>query len=152
MPTGCTSRLCWRQGVALLLRCLLNHFYPILVAVTGRSQNVLVRVSSPPCALTALSLPSPSSYLYSSQNQFSAFGAFLDPVADKLMVAAVLILLCTQPIPAGPLQGNTWLLPCATLGKRCLVCLHNCASHLCHCLLLALFTKEHVDIRGMKVC
>ncbi|CAJ2640033.1 unnamed protein product [Trifolium pratense] len=31
----------------------------------------------------------------------SSFGAFLDPVADKLMVAATLVLLCTRPLDAG---------------------------------------------------
>lgn len=54
-------------------------------------------------------------YLARKLGAYSAFGAFLDPVADKLMVAAVLILLCTQPIPAGPLAGNAWLIPVMTL-------------------------------------
>ncbi|XP_022139277.1 CDP-diacylglycerol--glycerol-3-phosphate 3-phosphatidyltransferase 2 [Momordica charantia] len=40
----------------------------------------------------------------------SAFGAFLDPVADKLMVAATLILLCTQPLEVSVFGRVPWLL------------------------------------------
>ena len=50
------------------------------------------------------------------QNTTSAFGAFLDPVADKLMVATVLILLATEPLKGGPWAGNTWLLPSLSSG------------------------------------
>ncbi|EER92436.1 hypothetical protein BDA96_01G438200 [Sorghum bicolor] len=38
------------------------------------------------------------------------FGAFLDPVADKLMVAATLVLLCTKPLETSLLNDGPWLL------------------------------------------
>ncbi|KAL5218779.1 hypothetical protein ABZP36_019463 [Zizania latifolia] len=38
------------------------------------------------------------------------FGAFLDPVADKLMVAATLVLLCTKPLETSLLRDGPWLL------------------------------------------
>lgn len=50
------------------------------------------------------------------QNASSAFGAFLDPVADKLMVATVMVLLSTRPLPPGLLAGNAWLMPVVTCG------------------------------------
>lgn len=53
-------------------------------------------------------------FLARKMNVTSAFGAFLDPVADKLMVATVLILLCTRPVPSGVAAGNCWLIPCLT--------------------------------------
>ncbi|KAJ0987704.1 hypothetical protein J5N97_006060 [Dioscorea zingiberensis] len=49
-------------------------------------------------------------YLARKMRLGTVFGAFLDPVADKLMVAATLVLLCTKPLNAGMVGDGSWLL------------------------------------------
>ncbi|WOG96199.1 hypothetical protein DCAR_0415532 [Daucus carota subsp. sativus] len=49
-------------------------------------------------------------YLARRMKLGSAFGAFLDPVADKLMVAATLVLLCTRPPEVAIFEQFPWLL------------------------------------------
>ncbi|KAF3662446.1 Cardiolipin synthase (CMP-forming), mitochondrial [Capsicum annuum] len=49
-------------------------------------------------------------YLARKMNLGTTFGAFLDPVADKLMVAATLVLLCTKPLESSVFGQLPWLL------------------------------------------
>ncbi|WOL04665.1 CDP-diacylglycerol--glycerol-3-phosphate 3-phosphatidyltransferase 2 [Canna indica] len=49
-------------------------------------------------------------YIARKKHLGTAFGAFLDPVADKLMVAATLVLLCTKPLEVATFGEVPWLL------------------------------------------
>ncbi|XP_030462173.2 CDP-diacylglycerol--glycerol-3-phosphate 3-phosphatidyltransferase 2 [Syzygium oleosum] len=49
-------------------------------------------------------------YLARKMRLGSVFGAFLDPVADKLMVAATLVLLCTRPLEVDVFEQVPWLM------------------------------------------
>jgi len=50
-------------------------------------------------------------YLARRMGTSSEFGAFLDPVADKLMVVTTLVLLCTRSSPTMIARFAPWLLP-----------------------------------------
>ncbi|EOY18460.1 CDP-diacylglycerol--glycerol-3-phosphate 3-phosphatidyltransferase isoform 3 [Theobroma cacao] len=49
-------------------------------------------------------------YIARKMRLHSVFGAFLDPVADKLMVAATLVLLCSRPLNVAVFGQVPWLL------------------------------------------
>ncbi len=87
MPLNIPNLLTW-------LRILL---IPVFVAVFYLSSDTLSphlkNVISTSVFMLAAFTDWLDGYLARRLNQFSAFGAFLDPVADKLMVAAALIVL-----------------------------------------------------------
>ncbi|KAF8402792.1 hypothetical protein HHK36_010883 [Tetracentron sinense] len=63
-------------------------------------------------------------YIARKMRLSTAFGAFLDPVADKLMVAAVLVLLCTKPLEIAMFGQLPWLLTVpsiAIIGREAMV-------------------------------
>jgi cardiolipin synthase (CMP-forming) len=84
-------------NIPIVLTWLRIAAIPLFVAVlyfpdewlTARQANVVATIIFIAAALTDWL----DGYLARKWNQSSAFGAFLDPVADKLMVAAALIVL-----------------------------------------------------------
>jgi phosphatidylglycerophosphate synthase len=53
------------------------------------------------------------------QKSSSSFGAFLDPVADKLMVCSVLALLCTKTFSTGLFAAAPWLMHASAVAIIC---------------------------------
>ncbi len=79
--------------IVLIPVFLLIAYWPPAIGLPGHEHNLLRHVIL--AALFALAAITDwlDGYLARAWNQSSAFGRFLDPVADKLMVAAALVVL-----------------------------------------------------------
>ena len=87
MPLNLPNLLTWLR--ILMIPAVIGIFYMPEHWMSAPEKNLLATVLFVLAAITDWL----DGYLARKLNQTSAFGAFLDPVADKLMVAAALILL-----------------------------------------------------------
>jgi CDP-diacylglycerol--glycerol-3-phosphate 3-phosphatidyltransferase/cardiolipin synthase len=87
MPLNLPNLLTWLR--ILLIPLFVGIFYFEKSWVSAANQNLVATVIFTVAAITDWL----DGWLARRLNQMSAFGAFLDPVADKLMVAAALIIL-----------------------------------------------------------
>ena len=87
MPLNLPNVLTWLRIV--LIPLFVGIFYFEKSWVSEANQNLVATVIFTTAAITDWL----DGWLARKLNQTSAFGAFLDPVADKLMVAAALIIL-----------------------------------------------------------
>ena len=87
MPLNIPNILTWLR--ILMIPAIVGVFYLPEGWLSGRESNLFATILFIAAAITDWL----DGYLARRLNQMSAFGAFLDPVADKLMVAAALILL-----------------------------------------------------------
>lgn len=87
MPLNLPNLLTWLR--ILLIPLVIGVFYLPAGWLSQREANLLATLFFIVAAVTDWL----DGYLARRLNQLSAFGAFLDPVADKLMVAAALIVL-----------------------------------------------------------
>ncbi|MEO7623445.1 MAG: CDP-diacylglycerol--glycerol-3-phosphate 3-phosphatidyltransferase [Gallionella sp.] len=87
MPFNIPNLLTWLR--ILLIPVFVSFFYLSSDTLSPHLKNVI----STSVFLLAAGTDWLDGYMARKLNQFSAFGAFLDPVADKLMVAAALIVL-----------------------------------------------------------
>jgi CDP-diacylglycerol--glycerol-3-phosphate 3-phosphatidyltransferase/cardiolipin synthase len=87
MPLNLPNVLTWLRILAIPL--LVAVFYLPATWLTAHERNLIATILFAAAAITDWL----DGYLARRLNQTSAFGAFLDPVADKLMVAAALIVL-----------------------------------------------------------
>lgn len=87
MPVNIPNLLTWLR--IILIPMFVGIFYFEKSWVSASNQNLVATVIFTLAAITDWL----DGWLARKLNQTSAFGAFLDPVADKLMVAAALIIL-----------------------------------------------------------
>jgi len=87
MPLNLPNLLTWLR--IILIPLFVGIFYFEKSWVSGPNQNLVATVIFTAAAVTDWL----DGWLARKLDQTSAFGAFLDPVADKLMVAAALIIL-----------------------------------------------------------
>ncbi|WP_090541335.1 CDP-diacylglycerol--glycerol-3-phosphate 3-phosphatidyltransferase [Nitrosomonas sp. Nm132] len=87
MPMNLPNLLTWLRILAIPLFVGIFYLPPTWLSPFG--QNLIATIIFSGAAITDWL----DGYLARTLNQMSAFGAFLDPVADKLMVAAALIVL-----------------------------------------------------------
>ena len=87
MPLNVPNVLTWLR--ILMIPLFVGIFYVPVEWLSPAARNITATALFTAAALTDWL----DGYLARSLNQVSAFGAFLDPVADKLMVAAALVLL-----------------------------------------------------------
>jgi CDP-diacylglycerol--glycerol-3-phosphate 3-phosphatidyltransferase/cardiolipin synthase len=84
-------------NIPILLTCLRIILIPLMIAVyyvpSSWTQSVGRDLAATVIFVVAASTDWLDGYLARRWNETSGFGAFLDPVADKLMVAAALIIL-----------------------------------------------------------
>jgi CDP-diacylglycerol--glycerol-3-phosphate 3-phosphatidyltransferase len=79
--------------IALIPVFLLVAYWPPAIGVAEQDTNMTRHIILTAIFVVAAVTDWFDGYLARSLNQTSAFGRFLDPVADKLMVAAALIVL-----------------------------------------------------------
>jgi len=87
VPLNIPNLLTWLR--ILLIPLFVGIFYFEKSWVSGPNQNLVATILFTAAAVTDWL----DGWLARKLNQTSSFGAFLDPVADKLMVAAALIIL-----------------------------------------------------------
>jgi CDP-diacylglycerol--glycerol-3-phosphate 3-phosphatidyltransferase/cardiolipin synthase len=87
MPLNVPNLLTWLR--ILMIPLVIGVFYVPEVWLSSGHRNLIATALFAAAAVTDWL----DGYLARRLNQMSAFGAFLDPVADKLMIAAALIVL-----------------------------------------------------------